>query len=83
MVNAIRRAPISATHELFLAHLDGMVYGQRAANGLFEGRTFLHPDMNFLVQFPETWQHENTPQKLVSAAQTRVAEIAQEVVGLS
>ena len=62
------RAPISATHESFLARLDGMVYGQRAANGVFEGHTFLHPDMNFLVQFPETWQHENTPQKLVSAA---------------
>ena len=62
------RAPISATHELFLARLDGMVSGQRAANGIFEGRTFLHPDLNFLVQFPETWQHENTPQKLVSAA---------------
>ncbi|HEY6640018.1 MAG TPA: M48 family metalloprotease [Nitrospiraceae bacterium] len=62
------RAPISATHELFLARLDGMVYGQRAANGIFEGRTFLHPDMNFQVQFPETWQHENTPEKLVSAA---------------
>ena len=62
------RAPISPTHESFLARLDGMVYGQRAANGIFEGRTFLHPDMNFLVQFPEKWQHENTPQKIVAAA---------------
>jgi predicted Zn-dependent protease len=62
------RAPISATHESFLARLDGMVYGQRAANGIFEGRTFLHPDMNFLVQFPEKWQHDNTPEKIVAAA---------------
>ncbi|HYM87478.1 MAG TPA: M48 family metalloprotease [Nitrospiraceae bacterium] len=62
------RAPISATHESFLARLDGMVDGQRAANGIFEGRTFLHPDMNFLVQFPEKWQHDNTPQKIVAAA---------------
>jgi len=62
------RAPISATHEAFLARLDGMVYGQRAANGIFEGRTFLHPDMNFHVQFPEKWQHDNTPQKIVAAA---------------
>ncbi len=62
------RAPISATHEAFLARLDGMVYGQRAANGMFDGPTFLHPDMNFHVQFPEKWQHENTPQKIVAAA---------------
>jgi predicted Zn-dependent protease len=62
------RAPISATHEAFLARLDGMIYGQRAANGIFEGRTFLHPDINFLVQFPEKWQHDNTPQKIVAAS---------------
>jgi predicted Zn-dependent protease len=62
------RAPISPTHESFLARLDGMVDGQRAANGIFEGRTFLHSDMNFHVQFPEKWQHENTPQKIVAAA---------------
>jgi predicted Zn-dependent protease len=62
------RAPISATHESFLARLDGMVYGQRAVNGIFEGNTFLQPDLNFHMQFPDTWQHENTPQKLVSAA---------------
>ena len=65
------RAPISPTHESFLARLDGMVDGQRAANGIFEGRTFLHPDMNFLVQFPEKWQHDNTPQKIVAAAPRR------------
>ena len=62
------RPPISTTHESFLARLDGMVYGQRAVNGIFEGNTFLQPDLNFRVQFPDTWQHENTPQKLVSAA---------------
>jgi len=64
----VAREPISATPEAFLARLDGMVYGQRAANGIFDGRTFLHPDMNFHVQFPEKWQHENTPEKIVSAS---------------
>jgi predicted Zn-dependent protease len=62
------QAPISATHEAFLARLDGMVYGQRAANGIFEGRAFLHPDMNFFLEFPEKWQHDTTPQKIVAAA---------------
>jgi predicted Zn-dependent protease len=62
------QAPISATHEAFLARLDGMVYGQRAANGMFEGPRFVHPDMNFLLQFPEKWQYDNTPQRIVAAA---------------
>jgi predicted Zn-dependent protease len=64
----VSRAPISPTQEAFLARLDGMVSGQRAANGIFEGRSFLHPDSNFFMQFPDKWQHENTPQKIVAAA---------------
>ena len=45
-----------------------MVVGQRAANGIFDGPRFLHPDLNVFVQFPEKWKHDNTPQKIVSAA---------------
>lgn len=62
------RPPLSATRESFLARLDGMVYGQRAANGIFEDSRFLHPDLNFVVEFPEKWRHDNTPQKIVAAA---------------
>jgi predicted Zn-dependent protease len=62
------RSPISASHEGFLARLDGLVVGQRAANGIVEGQTFLHPDFNFFVQFPEKWQIENSPQKIIAAA---------------
>lgn len=62
------RPPISASPEAFLARLDGFVVGQRAANGIVEGQTFLHPDFNFLVKFPEKWQVENSPQKILAAA---------------
>jgi predicted Zn-dependent protease len=70
-----KREPISATHEIFLARLDGIVSGQRAANGIFDGQSFLHPDMNFFVQFPEKWEHDNTPQKIVAAAPNRDAAV--------
>ncbi|MGH7260600.1 MAG: M48 family metalloprotease [Nitrospiraceae bacterium] len=62
------KAPLSQSRESFLARLDGVVVGQRAANGVFDGPRFLHPDMNFFVQFPDKWKHDNTPQKIVSAA---------------
>jgi predicted Zn-dependent protease len=62
------RPPISASPEDFLVRLDGLVVGQRAANGIIDGQTFLHPDFNFLVQFPEKWQIENSPQKILGAA---------------
>ena len=62
----VKRAPISATHEMFLARLDGLVVGQRAANGIIKKQSFLHPDFNFFIQFPEKWQLENSPQKIVA-----------------
>ncbi len=69
------REPISASQDAFLAQLDGLVVGQRAANGIFDGQSFLHPDMNFFLQFPEKWEHENTPQKIVAVAPDKEAAV--------
>ena len=59
--------PISASREAFLARLDGLVVGQRAANGIVQGQTYRHPDLNFFVQFPPSWNVDNTPVQLASA----------------
>jgi len=61
------REPISASREAFLARLDGLVVGQRAANGIVQGQTYRHPDLNFFVQFPASWNVDNTPVQLASA----------------
>ena len=61
------REPISASREAFLARLDGLVVGQRAANGIVQGSTYRHPDLNFFVQFPASWNVDNTPVQLASA----------------
>lgn len=61
------REPISASQEAFLEKLNGMVVGQRAANGVVNENIFRHPDLNFFIQFPEGWNVENTPTKVVSA----------------
>ncbi|HET6674412.1 MAG TPA: M48 family metalloprotease [Nitrospiraceae bacterium] len=62
------REPISASHDAFVERLDGLVVGQRAANGIFEGQTFRHPGFNVFMEFPEKWQLENTPQQVAAAA---------------
>jgi predicted Zn-dependent protease len=69
------RPPISASHEEFLARLDGLVVGQDAAHGLITGRTFVHPDLGILIQFPERWELENTPQKVVAVAPDKEAAV--------
>src|SRR4029079_5638376 len=37
-----RREPIAPSRDAFLAKLDGLVVGQRAANGIVEGSTYRH-----------------------------------------
>jgi predicted Zn-dependent protease len=74
------RQPISPSRDAFLDRLDGLVVGQRAANGIIEGRTFIHPDRNFHLEFPEKWQIENSPQKVVAAIPEQDAAMVLGVV---
>src|SRR5262245_7676913 len=74
------RDPISPTNEAYLARLNGVVVGQRAANGVFQETAFLHPDLGFFVKFPEKWQHENVPEKIVAVAPKGDAAVVLEAV---
>ncbi|HSE57141.1 MAG TPA: M48 family metalloprotease [Nitrospiraceae bacterium] len=62
------REPISAGKDVYLARLDGLVVGQRAANGILVDQKFFQPDLNFFLELPDKWKVENTPQMLVAAA---------------
>ncbi|HEY6287916.1 MAG TPA: M48 family metalloprotease [Nitrospiraceae bacterium] len=73
------RAPISPTRETYLARLDGIVVGPRAANGVFHETEFLHPDLGIFVNFPEKWPHENAPEKIVAVAPKGDAAVVLEV----
>src|SRR5438552_2774345 len=42
-----------------LRRLDGLPVGPRASNGVFDGETFLHPDLDFRVRFPAGWKTAN------------------------
>jgi len=44
----------------FLQRLDGLLVGDDPAEGLFDGRRFLHPDLEFTLVFPEGWETANT-----------------------
>jgi len=74
------RDPISPTREAYLARLNGVVVGQRAANGVFQETAFLHPDLGFFVKFPEKWPHENAPEKIVAVAPDKDAAVVLEAV---
>jgi predicted Zn-dependent protease len=54
--------------EAYLAHLDGMVFGENPRQGFFQGNAFLHPDLKFRMDFPEGWKTQNTAAAVVAVS---------------
>jgi predicted Zn-dependent protease len=52
----------------FLAHVDGLVYGENPREGFFKDGTFYHPDLKFQFQLPNGWQVQNTKQAVVAVS---------------
>jgi predicted Zn-dependent protease len=67
-VTLVSAAPIAATRDAFLGRLDGLVVGDGAAQGVFEGPVFRHPDLGFHVWFPDGWKTENGREQVVAAS---------------
>jgi predicted Zn-dependent protease len=55
-------APIAASRAALLGRLDGLVIGNNAANGVFAGRLFLHPDFDLALEMPAGWKTANAPE---------------------
>ncbi len=59
-------ANATVNRDAYLAHLDGLVFGENPREGYFRQSLFLHPEMGFQVRFPDGWETEN--QKAAVAA---------------
>jgi len=53
-------SPITSGRGAFLARLEGIVVGEDPAGGVFADRRFLHPELDFALDFPAGWQTQNT-----------------------
>ncbi len=54
--------------QVYLEQTDGLVFGDSEAQGIRSGRHFYHGPMGFALDFPERWQIQNKPSKLVAIA---------------
>jgi predicted Zn-dependent protease len=61
--------------ETYLAHLDGMVFGENPRQGFFRGNAFLHPDLKFRIDFPEGWKAQNTAAAVVAVSPQKDAAV--------
>ena len=59
----------------FLRRLEGMVYGENPRAGYFEGPWFIHPDLKFVLAFPEGWATQNATDAVTAISPDRDAVI--------
>ena len=61
----------------FLRQIDGMVYGADPRAGYFKGSLFIHPELKFVLQFPDGWRTLNANDAVtgISAAQDAVIQL--------
>ena len=51
--------------EVYLAGIDGMLYGEDPSEGYVRGRRFLHPRLGFTFMAPDGFTLDNTPQAVL------------------
>jgi predicted Zn-dependent protease len=67
--------PLALTRADYLRRIDGLVVGARAAEGVFHGERFLHPDLDFSIRFPTGWRLVNADTAVGAISPDRNAQI--------
>jgi len=57
----------------FVESLDGVAYGNDPRHGYFDGETFYHPQMKFVIRFPAGWKYQNSQSAVVAALENQAA----------
>jgi predicted Zn-dependent protease len=52
----------------YLGRIDGMIFGDNPEQGIVRGNAFLHPVLRFRLDYPQSWQIQNSPQQVVAKA---------------
>jgi predicted Zn-dependent protease len=73
--------PIAGTRRAFVERLAGLVVGQSAAAGVFDGTVFVHPDLGIALTFPGGWKTQNARDIVGASAPHGDAVVALDVAG--
>ena len=55
----LKNVPKKAISSSFLYEFDGILFGNDPSLGVTQENTFLHPELNFLIEFPKDWIIDN------------------------
>jgi predicted Zn-dependent protease len=81
MVSWQRSPGVAADRAAYLSRLEGLVVGMSAAEGVFQGQRFVHPDLDFTMRFPDGWETSNTHVAVGAVSPKRDAQIVLEGQG--
>ena len=65
----------------YLRRLDGLVLGENPSQGVLREARFLHPDLDFAVNFPDGWRIANGASAVVALAPDADARFALQFAG--
>ena len=70
------RTDLKVVRDAYIRSLDGMVFGEDPQQGYFEGDRFYHPGLEFQMDFPSGWKHQNSRQTVMAGSgQTSVMQL--------
>ena len=52
----------------YLARINGLTYGDNPRDGYFEANRFVHPELEFRIDFPQGWRMQNLSQAVVAGS---------------
>ena len=79
-IEAKDRNPIVSTKVEFYSKLQDLVIGANPAYGIFQENKFLHPELDFYIEFPEKWATFNTSQAVAAVSENKNAMLVLNVL---
>lgn len=67
-----QKAPVS---DNYIMEFNGALFGQSSSKGVIKGSSFFHPDLDFCLDFPETWVIDNQNQYIVAVNEEQTAGV--------
>jgi predicted Zn-dependent protease len=74
-------ANLKVERDAFLQRTAGLIFGQNPREGFFRQNQFLHPDMQFQLDFPSGWQTQNQATAVVGISQQQDAIVVMGLAG--
>ena len=60
LAKSIKISKSNKISQNFLKEFEGVIYGDSPAKGIIINNTFLHPDIDFYVEYPDNWTIKNS-----------------------